>query len=122
MIAVVLFYLHTIFAVYAFCKSYQDEGFLQAFLNVGFIIILFSVGWTISDLLTGFIISDNGYIINIPKNIIIQSLLKISGFFTPLQGKGILYPKDSVSLIALTVTEYYFYKFFFREVSSSKKI
>ena len=120
MIAVILFYLHTIFAVYAFCKSYQDEGFLQAFLNVGFIIILFSVGWTISDLLTGFLISANGYIIDVPKNVVLSSLLKISGFFTPLQGKGILYPKDSVSLIALTVTEYYFYKFFFKQVSPKK--
>ncbi|CAN5671838.1 hypothetical protein BH10BAC5_BH10BAC5_14780 [soil metagenome] len=121
MIAVVLFYLHTIFAVYAFCKSYQDEGILQAFLNVGFIVILFSVGWTISDLLTGLIISENGYLINMPKSLAVQAVLKLSGFFTPLQGKGILYPKDSVSLIALSITEFYFYKFFFKEVTSHKK-
>lgn len=121
MIAVLLFYAHTIFAVYAFCKSYQDEGFLQAFLNVGFVILLFAVGWTISDLITGLVISENGYLIDMPKSIFIQAVLKLSGFFTPLQGKGILYPKDSVSLIALTITEYYFYKFFFKEVSSLNK-
>lgn len=121
MIPVVIFYLHTIFAVYAFCKSFQSEGLLQAFLNTGFIIILFSVGWTISDLFVGFIISSNGYLIDMPVNKIALSLLKISGFFTPGQGKGTLNPKDSISLIVLSVMEYYFYKFYFRETKAASQ-
>jgi len=119
MIPVIIFYLHTIFAVYAFSKSFQVEGILQAFLNTGFIIILFSVGWTISDLFVGFIISSNGYMIDMPTNKVFLSLLKISGFFTPGQGKGVLNPKDSISLIVLSVMEYYFYKFYFRETKSA---
>lgn len=121
MIPVVIFYLHTIFAVYAFCKSFQSEGLLQAFLNTGFIIILFSVGWTISDLFVGFIISSNGYLIDMPVNKFYLSLLKISGFFTPGQGKGTLNPKDSISLIVLSVMEYYFYKFYFRETKAASQ-
>ena len=81
MIPVIIFYLHTIFAVYAFCKSFQVEGLLQAFLNTGFIIILFSVGWTISDLFVGFVISPNGYLIDMPVNKIAVSLLKIDPAF-----------------------------------------
>jgi hypothetical protein len=121
MIPVIIFYLHTIFAVYAFCKSFQVEGLLQAFLNTGFIIILFSVGWTISDLFVGFVISPNGYLIDMPVNKIAVSLLKISGFFTPGQGKGTLNPKDSISLIVLSVMEYYFYKFYFRETKAASQ-
>lgn len=121
MIPVIIFYLHTIFAVYAFCKSFQAEGLLQAFLNTGFIIILFAVGWTISDLFVGFIISPNGYLIDMPVNKIALSLLKISGFFTPGQGKGTLNPKDSISLIVLSVMEYYFYKFYFRETKAASQ-
>lgn len=119
MIPVIIFYLHTIFAVYAFCKSFQAEGILQAFLNTGFIIILFAVGWTISDLFVGFVISANGYQIDMPTGKVALSLLKISGFFTPGQGQGTLNPKDSVSLIVLSVMEYYFYKFYFRETKSA---
>lgn len=119
MIPVIIFYLHTIFAVYAFSKSFQAEGILQAFLNTGFIIILFSVGWTISDLFVGFIVSSNGYLIDMPTNKVFLSLLKISGFFTPGQGKGVLNPKDSLSLIVLSVMEYYFYKFYFRETKAA---
>jgi len=121
MIPVIIFYLHTIFAVYAFCKSFQVEGLLQAFLNTGFIIILFSVGWTISDLFVGFVVSPNGYLIDMPVNKIAVSLLKISGFFTPGQGKGTLNPKDSISLIVLSVMEYYFYKFYFRETKAASQ-
>jgi len=121
MIPVIIFYLHTIFAVYAFCKSFQVEGLLQAFLNTGFIIILFSVGWTISDLIVGFVVSANGYTIDMPTSKAILSMLKISGFFAPLQGqnRAILNPKDSISLILLSVIEYYFYKFYFRETKSA---
>lgn len=119
MIPVIIFYLHTIFAVYAFSKSFQVEGILQAFLNTGFIIILFSVGWTISDLFVGFVISSNGYLIDMPTDKVYLSILKISGFFTPGQGKGVLNPKDSISLIVLSVMEYYFYKFYFRETKAA---
>lgn len=119
MIPVIIFYLHTIFAVYAFCKSFQSEGLLQAFLNTGFIIILFSVGWTISDLFVGFAVSSNGYLVDMPTSKVVLSLLKISGFFTPGQGKGVLNPKDSISLIVLSVMEYYFYKFYFRETKTA---
>ncbi len=121
MIPVIIFYLHTIFAVYAFCKSYQVEGVIQAFLNTGFIIILFAVGWTISDLFVGFLISSNGYLIDMPSSKFVLSVLKISGFFTPGQGKGTLNPKDSISLIVLSTMEYYFYKFYFRETKTASQ-
>ena len=112
MIPVLVFFGHTVFACYAFAKAYQNEGLLQAFLNIAFIIILFTVGWTISDLVVGFFISEGGYQIAIPFGKILQTILKMSGFFKPGEnGSGTLTPKDSISLIVLSVIEFYFYRF-----------
>lgn len=114
MIPVIIFFGHTIFAVYIFARSYQDEGMVQAFLNVAFIIILFAVGWTVTDFFTGFIIPSAGWEITNPENIFTLSVLKLTGFYIPVsENIARLAPKDTISLILLTVTEYYFYKFFF---------
>jgi hypothetical protein len=116
LIAVIIFYLHTIFAVYAFCRSYQSDGLVQAFLNVGFIVVLFTVGWTLSDLIVGLIISEKGYNIFIPQNNIILTLLKLTGFYKP-SGNGFanLYPKDAISLVVLSLIEIFFYRFYFKK-------
>ncbi|MBL7127409.1 MAG: hypothetical protein ISS16_00315 [Ignavibacteria bacterium] len=116
MIPVIIFYAHAIFATYAFCKSYQSDGLVQAFLNVAFIVILFTVGWTVSDLFMGIIISENGYSIALPQNNILLMMLKLTGFFIPGGGGyGTIVPKDSLSLILLTIIEVLFYNFYFKK-------
>jgi len=121
LIAVIIFYLHTIFACYAFSKTYQSEGLLQAFLNVIFIIILFSVGWTVSALIVGLFIPDSGYVIAMPDGKFFLSLIKLTGFYTPAGfGMARLAPKDSLSLIVLTIIEIYFYKFYFQNTKVVK--
>jgi len=121
MITVIIFYLHTIFAMYVFGKSYQSDGLMQAVLNLAFIIILFTVGWTVSDFFTGLIISDAGYEINLPINALIHGLLKLTGFYKPISYDVIkIIPKDTISLILASVVEYYFYKFFFGLSKQSK--
>lgn len=122
MIAVLIFFLHIIFAVYVFSKTYQSDSFMQAILNIAFIIILFSVGWVVSDLVVGLFISSNGYLIDVPVNKFLQFLLKTSGFFIPNNnGTGILQPKDTISLIILTIIEIYFYRFFFKNFDNPVK-
>jgi hypothetical protein len=122
MIAVIIFFIHVIFAVYVFSKTYQSDGLMQSFLNIGFIIILFSVGWVISDLIIGIVISDQGYLIDIPKGAFGQFLLKISGFFVPNNnGTGRLVPKDTAALIVLTIMEFFFYKFYFKNFDYAEK-
>lgn len=116
MIAVIIFYIHTIFAVYIFCRSFQSDGVVQAFLNVAFIIVLFTVGWTMSDLVVGLIISEKGYNLLIPQNNIILVMMKLTGFYRPIgNGFANLYPKDAISLIVLSSIEVLFYRFFFRK-------
>lgn len=125
MIDVTIFFGHTIFAVYAFARSYQTDGLLQALLNITFIIILFAVGWTISDLFVGLIIPAGGYSIPNPPGLFLYGLFKMTGFFTPGNGGyGILAPKDTVSLILLTIMEIFFYRFYFKSaehLTQSKK-
>lgn len=114
MITVIIFYLHTIFAIFVFAKSYQSDGLIQAFLNVIFIIIIFTVGWTLTDVIIGLIISDKGYIINIKYKSFLDEILRLTGFYKPLgENKVLLTPKDTISLIVLTIIEIFFYRFFY---------
>jgi len=118
LIPVLVFFAHAIFAVWAFAKSFQTDGIVQAFLNVFFIVILFTVGWTISDLLVGFLVSDSGYEIMLPTGSVAMFFLKITGFIKVYgNGYGRILPKDSVSLLVLTAIEYFFYKFYFKQTS-----
>ncbi len=114
MIAVLIFYLHTIFAVYVFAKSFQSDGIIQALLNVVFIIILFTVGWTLIDVIIGLIISEQGYIITIKYKSLLDEILRLTGFYKPLgYDKVLLTPKDTTSLVILTIVEVFFYRFFY---------
>jgi len=116
MIIAVIYFLHAIFAVYAFARSYQNDGWLQAFLNLGFIIILFSVSLTVCEIFTGLIISESGYSFTAPSNSVLMFFMKISGFYSQ-QGRTVtLTPKDSVTLVLVTVIEYFFYSFYFNRL------
>jgi hypothetical protein len=122
MIAVLIFFAHTIFSIWVFVKSFQSDGLLQSFLNIVFIIIIFSVGWTVSDFIIGFIISDSGYIINTPTNAIFITLLKLSGTYKPLStNTSLILPKDIISLMMLSSLEIFFYRFFYKTLKGSEE-
>jgi hypothetical protein len=117
LIAVIIFYLHLIFACYVFCKTFQSDGVVMAFLNVAFIVVLFTVGWTLSDLITGLFISENGYRIMIPQSKLFLTFIKLTGFFKPESADyAKLLPKDPIALVFLSTIEVLFYRFFFKEV------
>lgn len=122
MIIAVIYFIHAIFAVYVFARSYQSEGWLQAFLNIGFIVILFSVSLTVCEIFTGLVISENGYSFTAPTNSVLMFFMKISGFYAQ-QGRTVtLTPKDSITLIFVTLIEYFFYKFYFNKLAVSKQV
>jgi hypothetical protein len=117
LIAVIIFYLHLIFACYVFCKTFQTDGAVFALLNVAFIVVLFTVGWTLSDLIVGLFISDAGYRILIPQGKALLTLIKMTGFFRPESaGYAKLLPKDAIALVFLSTIEVLFYRFFFRKI------
>lgn len=122
MIIAVIYFVHVIFAVYAFAKSYQSDGWLQAFLNLGFIITLFAVSLTVCELFVGLFIADAGYKLSLPLNQVLLFFLKISGFYDQ-QGTTItLTPKDSITLIFVTLLEFMFYRFYFGKTEVTKAV
>ncbi len=120
MIIAVIYFIHVIFAVYAFAKSYQNDGWLQAFLNLGFIITLFAVSLTVCELVVGVFIPDSGYKMLMPENSVFLFLLKISGFYAQQGNIITLTPKDSITLILVSLLELSFYRFYFKKASVTK--
>ena len=120
MIIAVIYFIHVIFAFYAFSKSYQSDGWLQAFLNLGFIITLFAVSLTVCELIVSIFISDSGYRITMPSNQVVLFLLKISGFYAQQGNIVTLTPKDSITLICVSILELFFYRFYFKKVKVTK--
>ena len=88
MIAIFIFYLHIVGAVYAFSKGYVDHKLADAFMSVAFVGVIFSVSWT----LAGFIVR----------------------FFFPEQGLATWLDNDTSSLILVTMFEAILYGTYFR--------
>jgi hypothetical protein len=61
MIAIVIFYLHIIGAVYAFSKTYVEHKLADAFMALAFVGVIFSVGWTLAGFIVNFIYPEDGF-------------------------------------------------------------
>ena len=83
MITLLVFYVHTIAAVNAFTKRWQESSWGEGLLAVGFIILIFSVGWSIAAFILGLVIEKKGF--------------------------GIWLDRDAMSLLLLTAMEAAFY-------------
>ena len=89
MITSVIFAAHIFFMLVIFTKKWQEESFWVGIQNVSFIIILFSVGWPLYTM--------------------------IGKIFVTPEGLGINCDRDSIILSLLTISEYFFYKFYYKE-------
>ena len=87
MIAIFVFYLHIVGAVYAFSKGYVEHKLVDAFMSLAFVAIIFSVGWT----LAGFIVR----------------------FLFPEEGLGQWLDNDTISLVLVTFFEAILYGTYF---------
>jgi len=96
MVALFVFYLHTIAAVYAFTDQYQEEGLAAGTLAVAFMGIIFSVGWSISTFILKYLVDEKGF--------------------------GLYFNRDAMSLALLSVGEGIFYYFYLRGAKKAKAI
>ena len=89
MITALIFSTHLVFMLVIFTKKWQGESLSSAFTNLALMIILFAVGWSIS-----------------------TSVVKV---FIDSKGFGIQFDADAISLTLLTIAEFFFYRFYYRE-------
>ena len=61
MIAIIVFYIHIIGAVYAFSKGYVEHKLVDAFMSLAFVAIIFSVGWTMAGFIVRFLFPEEGF-------------------------------------------------------------
>jgi len=92
MITAFIFFAHLIFALVIYTKKWQDESVSAGLLNVTLIVILFAVGWTITGIVAKLVME--------PK------------------GLGIQFDRDTFSLTLLTIAEFFFYRFYYRDESN----
>ena len=93
MITAIIFSAHIIFALVIFTKKWQEENLNSAFINLALIGVLFAVGWSISGIIAKIIMKP--------------------------EGLGLFYNRDTFSLTILSVAEFFFYRFYYREDPTS---
>ena len=89
MITAFIFFVHFLFSLVIFTKKWQDENLSAGFLNIALIAILFAVGWTITGMIAKLVME--------PK------------------GLGMQFDRDTFALSLLTIAEYFFYNFYYKE-------
>ena len=89
MITALIFFMHLIFGLVIFTKKWQDENLTSGFQNVALIGILFAVGWSMTGIVAKLVMD--------PK------------------GLGMQFDRDTFSLTLLTILEFFFYKFYFKD-------
>jgi len=90
MIIAVIFSLHPIFLIYIFIKKLRTESLSSAFLNSSLIIIVFSIGWPICTTVTN--------------------------LFFNTEGLGEYFDRDTITLLLLTILEFFFYRFYYKDL------
>lgn len=83
MITLFIFYIHTIVAVTAFTRRWQEEGVWEGILAVGFVALIFAVGWSMT-------------------TVVVQLFMEKEGF-------GVWFDRDTAALTLLTLLEGWVY-------------
>lgn len=94
MIIILIFIAHFIFAVLIFRKKLINESLTAAFLNIALIIIFFAVGWSLTTMVLKWIMEPEGF--------------------------GKFFDRDTFSLTLLTITEFFFYRMYYKPDFSKK--
>jgi uncharacterized membrane protein YhdT len=95
MITAIIFSAHLLFTLIVFTKKWQYESVSAAWLNMGLIAILFSVGWTITGMISPLLMDPKGF--------------------------GLYFDRDTFSLSLLSIGEFFFYNFYYKDIFSEKE-
>ncbi len=95
MIIILIFIAHFIFAALIFRKKLINESLTAAFLNIALIIIFFAIGWSLTTMILKWIMEPEGF--------------------------GKFFDRDTFSLTLLTITEFFFYRMYYKPDFSKKE-
>ena len=88
MIALFIFYIHTIAAVWIFTKRWQDGDWKEGILAVGFLALIFSVGWSMSTVILKLFMDEKGFAVWLDRDALSLLLLVVmEGVFFYVQMK-----------------------------------
>jgi hypothetical protein len=83
MFTLVVFYVHTVAAAFAFTKRWQEGGWGEGLLGIAFIVLIFSVGWSMTTVFARWLLDQRGF--------------------------GMWFDRDAFALVLLLVIETIFY-------------
>ena len=97
MVIAIIFLAHILFAGFVFIKKLRMLNLSSALIDIVLIIILLSVGWSLTTM--------------------------VSKLFWDPAGFGKHFDRDTISLTILTIAEYFFYRFYYKDlfITSSEK-
>ena len=75
MIALFVFYVHTIAAAWLFTRRWQESDWKEGILAVGFLALIFSVGWSMSTFLLKLFVDEKGFAIWLDRDALSLLLL-----------------------------------------------
>ena len=90
MIILLIFLIHLVFLISVLVKKTKKEKFSSGLIDAALIIILFSVGWSLSAMFTKLIWEPEGF--------------------------GKYFDRDTITLTILTIIEFFFYRFYYRDL------
>jgi len=94
-IPLIVFYIHIVAVAAVFTRRWQVEGPGEGFLAVFFMALIFFVGWSISSFILKLVMTK--------------------------EGLGVLFDRDSMSLLFLTIAEAIFYYFYSKETPQDRQ-
>ena len=77
MISLLVFYLHTVAAVWLFTTRWQEGDWKEGLLAVGFLALIFSVGWSMSTFILKLVIDEKGFALWLDRDALSLLLLVV---------------------------------------------
>ena len=77
MIALFVFYAHTVAAAAIFTRRWQESDWKEGILAVGFLALIFSVGWSMSTFLLKLFVDEKGFAVWLDRDALSLLLLVV---------------------------------------------
>ena len=77
MVSILIFYIHTVAAVWLFTKRWQEGDWKEGVLAVGFLVLIFAVGWSMSTFILKLFMDEKGFAVWLDRDALSLLLLGV---------------------------------------------